>query len=69
MKRQGLRSAGRAVKMLLGTVLLLAGGRAPAAREYAEIARLKRLNETVRGIRTMNDGEHYTVLEGNDIRG
>lgn len=68
MKGQELRSAGRAVKMLLGAALLLAGGRAPAAGEYAEIARLKELNETVRGIRTMNDGEHYTVLEGNDIR-
>lgn len=68
MKRQGLRSAGRAVKMLLGAALLLAGGRGTAADGYAEIARLKGLNETVRGIRTMNDGEHYTVLEGNDIR-
>ncbi|WP_346703049.1 S9 family peptidase [uncultured Alistipes sp.] len=26
------------------------------------------MNQTVRGIRSMNDGEHYTVLAGNDIR-
>ena len=25
------------------------------------------MNETVRGIRSMADGEHYTILEGNNI--
>ncbi len=35
--------------------------------EYAEIARLRALNRHVSGVRSMNDGEHYTVIEGNDI--
>lgn len=42
---------------------------APAAaqNEYAEIARLRAMNARVAGIRSMNDGEHYTVLEDNNI--
>ena len=53
--------------------LLLAAATLPATtatarNEYAEIARLASLNESVRGIRSMADGEHYTTLEGNDIR-
>ncbi len=39
-----------------------------AQEEYAEIARLRSLNETVQGIRSMADGEHYTVVEQGDIR-
>ncbi len=54
--------------MLLGATLLFTAGHAAAGNEYAEIARLKSLNQSVRGIRSMNDGEHYTTLEGNDIR-
>ena len=38
-----------------------------AQNEYAAIARLRALNERVAGVRSMNDGEHYTVIEGNDI--
>ncbi len=38
-----------------------------AQNEYAEIARLRAQNESVRGIRPMADGEHYTVVEQNDI--
>lgn len=40
---------------------------AVAQDEYAEIARLRSLNRRVAGVRSMNDGEHYTVVEGNDI--
>jgi len=40
---------------------------AAAQNEYAEIARLRGMNQRVAGIRSMNDGEHYTVLEDNDI--
>ena len=52
--------------------LLLAAATLPATiataqNEYAEIARLAALNESVRGIRSMADGEHYTTLGGNDI--
>ena len=54
--------------MLLGATLLFTAGHAAAGNEYAEIARLKSLNQSVRGIRSMNDGEHYTTLENNDIR-
>ena len=46
---------------------LLGAGTAPAQNEYAEIARLRGMNQTVRGIRSMADGEHYTTLEGSNI--
>lgn len=68
MNNHDMRSTRRAATLLLGATLLVAAGRASAGNEYAEIARLKAMNETVRGIRSMNDGEHYTRLEGNDIR-
>ncbi len=38
-----------------------------AQNEYAEIVRLNRMNQRVTGIRSMNDGEHYTVLSDNRI--
>ena len=50
---------------LLAAVALAAS--AAEQNEYAEIARLRGLNRRVAGIRSMNDGEHYTALEGNDI--
>ena len=68
MKRLTTRSARSAAKGLFAAALLFITSPAAAGEEYAEIARLKGLNQTVRGIRSMNDGEHYTVLEGNDIR-
>lgn len=40
---------------------------ASAQNEYAEIARLRAMNRHVTGIRSMNDGEHYTVIENNRI--
>ena len=46
---------------------LLGAGIVQAQNEYAEIARLRGMNQTVRGIRSMADGEHYTILEGNNI--
>ena len=52
---------------LLAAALFCAAG-VQAQNEYAEIARLNSLNERVYGIRSMADGEHYTVREGNDIR-
>ncbi len=39
-----------------------------AGEAYDEIVRLSRMNETVRGVRSMADGEHYTLLEQGDIR-
>ena len=58
------------MKAQLFTLLAAAAvgtGTAQARGEYAEIARLRSMNETVRGIRSMADGEHYTILEGNNI--
>lgn len=52
---------------LLAAALFCAAG-VQAQNEYAEIARLNSLNERVYGIRSMADGEYYTVREGNDIR-
>ena len=49
------------------TAAALLTGSVRAQNEYAEIARLRGLNESVRGIRSMADGEHYTTLESNDI--
>ena len=46
---------------------LLLATTAAAKGEYAEIARLRAMNETVRGIRPMADGEHYTRIEHNEI--
>lgn len=46
---------------------LLFSGAAHAKGEYAEIARLRDMNESVLGIRSMADGEHYTTLEDNNI--
>ncbi len=40
---------------------------AAAQDEYAGIARLRRLDRRVSGVRSMNDGEHYTLLERGDI--
>ncbi|MCM1150840.1 MAG: S9 family peptidase [Alistipes sp.] len=52
-------------------LFLLAAGAccvsAQARDEYAEIARLRSMNERIAGIRSMNDGEHYTVVEQGDI--
>lgn len=56
------------LKQLLYGALLLVCGSLHAQNEYAEIARLKGLNETVVGIRSMADGEHYTTLSDNTIR-
>lgn len=54
-------------KLLTLAALLLAAGAAPA-QNYDEILRLRAMNETVRGIRSMVDGAHYTVVEDGTIR-
>ena len=54
-------------KLIILSGLLLATGTAYAQNEYAGIARLRSLNESVRGIRPTADGEHYTTLEKNNI--
>ncbi len=54
----------KAIFLLLG---LFALGAAQAGGEYDEIARLQAMNRRVGGIRSMNDGEHYTVIEENNV--
>lgn len=56
------------MKRWLILLAVLVCSAATAQNEYGEIVRLRRMNETVRGIRSMADGEHYTVLERGDIR-
>ena len=51
--------------LLLGTLLLLAAG--ARAQDYEAIARLKAMNERVNGLRSTADGEHYTVIEDDNI--
>lgn len=55
-------------KHLLPAAALLFAAGAHAQNEYAEVARLRAMNQTVAGIRPMADGEHYTTLNNNDIR-
>ena len=52
---------------ILTGLLAVTAGAVLAQNEYAEIARLRGLNESVHGIRSMADGEHYTTLEANNI--
>ena len=52
---------------ILTGLLAVTAGEVPAQNEYTEIARLRGLNESVHGIRSMADGEHYTTLEANNI--
>ena len=56
------------MKRLLILLAVLLCSAATAQNEYREIARLRSMNEAVRGIRSMADGEHYTLLEKGDIR-
>ena len=49
------------------TAALLGAAAAGAQNEYAGIARLKAMNQNVRGLRSTADGEHYTVLEDGNI--
>lgn len=46
---------------------MLPVGNLCAQQEYAEIDRLRSLNQTVTGIRPTADGEHYTVIEDNNV--
>ena len=54
-------------KLLLFCAAVAALTSAVAQNEYADIARLRAMNRRVAGIRSMNDGEHYTVIEDNRI--
>ncbi len=59
------------ISLLLGTLALTAAAETPAVadlpRKYSDIVRLKKMEQKVRGLRPMQDGEHYTVLENNAV--
>ena len=54
------------IKKIL-TLLLLGFTTTISAQSYGDIYSLIRQNESVRGIRSMSDGENYTVVENNSI--
>ena len=56
------------LKKLLTIAALGLTATAAYTQSYDEILRLRGMNETVQGIRSMADGEHYTVLEGSNVR-
>lgn len=49
------------MKKLLTLAALALAAAAAHAQSYDEIVRLRSMNETVRGIRSMADGVHYTT--------
>lgn len=56
-----------AIGGMVWSLLSIGATTASAQNEYAEIARLQRMNARVSGIRSMADGEHYTVLSEDGI--
>ncbi len=55
--------------LFFGCLALALSLTAQADNEYKEISRLRSMNRMVYGIRSMADGEHYTVIEqGNIVR-
>ncbi len=54
--------------LLAGLLAGLTAAPAAAQNEYDDIVRLQRMNSRVGGIRSMADGEHYTVLTREGIR-
>lgn len=53
--------------MILATTLLAAATAATAQQTYRELIETASLNRGVYGLRSMQDGEHYTAREGNAI--
>ena len=54
-------------QLFLLALVLLTAAAATAQNEYAEIARLKKMNDALGGVRSMADGEHYTLLRDGAI--
>ncbi len=54
-------------KLLLAAVLLMAGADAFAQKTFSELGAISRLNRGVSGLRSMNDGEHYTISRGGAV--
>ena len=54
-------------KLLLAAELLMAGADAFAQKTFSELGAISRLNRGVSGLRSMNDGEHYTISRGGAV--
>lgn len=54
-------------KLLLAAVLFMAGADAFAQKTFSELGAISRLNRGVSGLRSMNDGEHYTISRGGAV--
>ena len=50
------------IKTLLTVVALLCGSATFAQMTYTDLVRVNRMHQGVSGLRSMQDGEHYTVI-------
>ena len=55
------------IKILLVAAMAALGINAYAQKSYDELSQITRLNRGISGLRSMNDGEHYTVSRGGAI--
>ncbi|MBQ2430165.1 MAG: hypothetical protein II274_04885, partial [Alistipes sp.] len=49
------------LRFILATALILTSADAFSQKTYSELGEITRLNRGVSGLRSMQDGEHYTV--------
>ena len=54
-------------KLLLAATLICMGVDAFAQKTFRELGQISRLNRSVSGLRSMNDGEHYTISRGGAV--
>ncbi|MBQ6571140.1 MAG: S9 family peptidase [Alistipes sp.] len=54
-------------RFMLAAALIIVGADAFAQKTYRELNQISRLNRGVSGLRSMADGEHYTVSRGNAV--
>ena len=52
---------------MLAAALIIVGANAFAQKTFQELGQISRLNRGVSGLRSMADGEHYTVSRGNAV--
>ena len=53
--------------ILLVATLLSCSVATYAQKSYSELGQISRLNRSVSGLRSMNDGEHYTISRGGAV--
>ncbi|MBR7114544.1 MAG: S9 family peptidase [Alistipes sp.] len=54
-------------RFMLAAALIIVGANAFAQKTFQELGQISRLNRGVSGLRSMADGEHYTVSRGNAV--